>query len=103
MGARSGATASANGVRRHGKRGAPGLAEAGAWEVGLVGTGHVRSQLVGCGTATLSNERQWRSTSDDSGRPRASGRQDAKSRAWTAVTPHVSKPHDYVNHMFMRP
>jgi hypothetical protein len=21
----------------------------------------------------------------------------------TAVTPHVSKPHDYVNHMFMRP
>jgi hypothetical protein len=21
----------------------------------------------------------------------------------SAVTPHVSKPHDYVNHMFMRP
>jgi hypothetical protein len=25
---------------------------------------------------------------------------EAKS---TCVTPHVSKPHDYVNHMFMRP
>jgi hypothetical protein len=22
---------------------------------------------------------------------------------WVIVTPHVSKPHDYVNHMFMRP
>jgi hypothetical protein len=22
--------------------------------------------------------------------------------AWKNVTPHVSKPHDYVNHMFMR-
>jgi hypothetical protein len=25
-----------------------------------------------------------------------------KMRVHTAVTPHVSKPHDYVNHMFMR-
>jgi hypothetical protein len=24
-------------------------------------------------------------------------------REMASVTPHVSKPHDYVNHMFMRP
>jgi hypothetical protein len=31
------------------------------------------------------------------------GKMMAPELADRSVTPHVSKPHDYVNHMFMRP
>jgi hypothetical protein len=45
---------------------------------------------------------QWRGTDIHSKESRAAWYSNDSSDFKVVVTPHVSKPHDYVNHMFMR-
>jgi hypothetical protein len=48
--------------------------------------------MAGIGSATGAESEDASSTSST-----------MDDQAMASVTPHVSKPHDYVNHMFMRP